>query len=416
MTMNARSRYALYIFLCFLTAPLYGQEATRMNNEGVEAFNQGEYNRAISLLEEAHGLDQRSEAIRRNLCNAYQKKAELLAGEREFTLAVQILKKATRVDPENISPLVQMGSYYLSQDRVADAIDVLESAIAITPGNLNAHELLGQAYYEDNDLYSARIQWDYVLALEPDRPGLQKRYEKAFREESVEQEFNRWKANHFTISYPKETSAQLRSAITSILERAYLDVGRALGGTYPPSPVQVVLYTFEQFTEATRMQGHVGAVYDGKIRSPLTDAEGEWIAEEELKRRLVHEYVHVVVRQIVGDKIPWWLNEGLAETLSKTLNAREVEQLRSMYEGEVSLPLAAMESAQMEQRGPDELRRAYLQAHATVDMLWNRYGRNKMLSFMRGLSKGDSPESVFQSIYRRNYAACEAEVAAQYLY
>ena len=75
-----------------------------------------------------------------------------------------------------------------------------------------------------------------------------------------------------------------------------------------------------------------------------------------------------------------------------------------------------MESTQMEQRGPDELRRAYLQAHATVDMLWNRYGRNKMLAFMRGLSRGDSPEEVFQSVYRRNYAACEAEVAARYLY
>ncbi|NLN91821.1 MAG: tetratricopeptide repeat protein [Candidatus Hydrogenedens sp.] len=414
--MKFRTLYIASLFLCLAPLPLQAQEATRMNNEGVEAFNQGEYSRAITLLEEAHALDQSSEAIRRNLCNAYQKKAELLAGDREFNLAVQILRKATKVDPKNISPLVQMGSYYLSQDRVSDAIDALENAIAITPGNLNAHELLGQAYYEDNDLYSARVQWDYVLALEPDRAGLQKRYDKAFREESVEQEFNRWKANHFTISYPRECPARLRSAITSILERAYLDVGRALGGSYPPSPVQVVLYTFEQFSEATRMEGHVGAVYDGKIRSPLTDADGEWIAEEELKRRLVHEYVHVIVRQIVGDKIPWWLNEGLAETLSKSLNAREIEQLRSIYEGDVALSLAAMESTQMEQRGPDELRRAYLQAHATVDMLWNRYGRNKMLAFMRGLSRGDSPEEVFQSVYRRNYAACEAEVAARYLY
>lgn len=397
------------------SASLHAQEGTRLNNEGVEAFNQGEYTRAITLLEEAHGLDQDSGAIRRNLCNAYQKKAELLAADREFHLATQILRKAVNVDPENISPLVQMGSYYLSQDRVPDAIEALESAIAIGPGNLNAHELLGQAYYEDNDLYSARIQWDYVLALEPDRPGLQKRYDKAFREEAVEQEFNRWKANHFSISYPKETSPRLRSAVTSILERAYLDVGRALGGTYPPSPVQVVLYTYEQFGQATRMEGHVGAVYDGKIRSPLTDADGEWIAEDELKRRLVHEYVHVIVRQIVGDKIPWWLNEGLAETLSKTFSAREVEQLKVIYTGGVSLSLAAMESAQMEQRGPDDLRRAYLQAHATVDMLWNRYGRNKMLSFLRSLSREDSAEEVFKSIYRRNYEACEAEVAAQYL-
>ena len=404
------------LFLCLAGAPLHAQEATVMNNEGVDAFNRGDFSRAVMLLEEALALDYSNTAIRRNLCNAYQKKAELLAAEREFTLATQILRKAVKVDAENASPFMQMGAYYLSQDKVADAIDALEEAIGLAPGNLMAHELLGQAYYEDNDLYSARVQCDYVLAVDPERPGLASRYEKAFREESVEQEFNRWKANHFIINYPKDTPARLRGAITTILERAYLDVGRALGGTYPPSPVQVVLYSFEQFGEATRMQGHIGAVYDGKIRSPLTDTDGEWIAEDELKRRLVHEYVHVVARQIAGDRLPWWLNEGLAETLSKSLVSRDIDQLKAIYNEDKALPLASMESAQMEHRSADDLRRAYLQAHATVDLLWNRYGRNKMLVFLRSLARGEESESAFKSIYRRNYETCQNEVAALYLY
>jgi len=290
----------------------------------------------------------------------------------------------------------------------------LEAAITLKPGDLDAHELLGQAYYMDNDLSSARAQWDYVLEMAPDRPGLQERYEKAFREESVEYDFNRWKSRHFRISYPQEVSDAMRANVFSILDRAYVEVGRKFGGIYPPPPIHVILYTAAQFSEATQMQGHVGAVYDGKIRAPLTDAQGNWLEEQELERRLTHEYVHVVVRYITGANVPWWLNEGLAEFMSKTLSTGDIQQLRDYFGAGNTLSLKAIEDNQINQRAPAALQSAYIQSHAVVELLWNRYGRTKMLAFLRSLGNGMGYEDAMQAVYRRSSALIERDLVGYY--
>lgn len=381
------------------------------NNRGVEAFKAGNFPLAIELLEQAYALAPESGLVRGNLCNAFQGQANELIVRKDYRSALPYLERAIKVDPENASPRVQLGSCYLNLAEVNAAIVQLEAAIDLTPGELNAHELLGQAYYMDNDLSSAREQWDYVLEMDPQRTELKKRYDKAFREESVEYDFNQWKSRHFRISYPPNIPAALRSTVSSILDRAYIDIGRALGGVFPPPPIHVILYTAEQFTEATRLEQHIGAVYDGKIRTPLTDAGGVWLPQEELERRLVHEYVHVVARSIAGDNMPWWVNEGLAETLSKSLSDTEKTRLGQACARSEVYSLAQLESNQVASFSPEALRLAYLQSHASIDFLWRRFGHSKMMSFLRALRSGTSGEAALQSVYRRNYARLEQDVA-----
>lgn len=395
---------------------LQAQEARPLeyNNKGVEAFNAGEYSQAISLLEQAYTLSPESEVVRRNLCNSYQGIANTHGLKKEFRKAVPYLERAVDIDPENASPRTQLGSYYLNLGDVSAGIRQIEEAIRIKPGDLNAHEMLGQAYYMDNDLASARIQWDYVLEMDPDRHELRKRYEKAFREESVEYDFNRWKSRHFSITYPPGVLPAVRSTVASVLDRAYIDIGRTLGGIYPPQPIYVVLYTAEQFTEATRLEGHIGAVYDGKIRSPLTDGNGAWLSQEELRRRLVHEYVHVAVRSIAGDKLPWWLNEGLAEALSRTFESDDAARLRELYASGTVYSFSQLSGSQVSSKNPEALRIAYLQSHAAVDLLWKRFGRARMMTFLRSLSSGMNTAQAFQSAYRRKLEDFEWELAAAF--
>ncbi|MCC7556289.1 MAG: hypothetical protein KO254_09315, partial [Methanoculleus marisnigri] len=71
-----------------------------------------------------------------------------------------------------------------------------------------------------------------------------------------------------------------------ILERAYTEVGRRFGGVHPPGPIQVRVYTADDFSRVTLLGEHVGAVYDGAIRLPLSDKTGQVLDEAELKRRL----------------------------------------------------------------------------------------------------------------------------------
>lgn len=404
----------LTVALMTASAPAAARHPSEYNNAGVSAYQANRFAEAISNFERALTLAPDSPVVQRNLCNAYQSHANELARQGDYRSAVQYLEHAIGIDPDNASPFIQLGSYYLRLDDVDAAIVRLETAIGLKPGDLDAHELLGQAYYMDNDLSSARAQWEYVLEMEPGRTNLAERYEKAFREESVEYDFNRWKSRHFRISYPPEVPNRLRANVFSILDRAYIDVGRKFGGIYPPPPIHVILYTADQFSEATQLDGHVGAVYDGKIRSPLTDADGAWLSEHELQRRLTHEYVHVVVRHIGGANVPWWLNEGLAETLSKTLTADDVDRLHALYAEGAAFALSQLTANQVNQQPPATLRLAYLQAHATVDLLWNRHGRGRIVALLQALSNGMPHEEAFQFIYRRSYAGIERDVAARY--
>lgn len=391
------------------------QSSVEFNNRGIEAYNQGQFRASIQYFEKAHEGAPDSPTVRRNLCNAYQALANETAVEGNIQQAVKHLEIAVGVEPDNPAPLVQLGSYYLRMEMVSDAIFRLEEAIELKPGELDAHELLGEAYYRDNDLASARAQWDYVIEMDPKRDALRQRYEKAFREESVEFDFNKSGSRHFKITYPKSVPLALRSKVLTILERAYMDVGRRFGSAYPPPPVQVVLYDAEQFSEATQLAEHVGAVYDGKIRAPLTDAKGEWLPEGELKRRLSHEYVHVVVRYVGGPNVPWWLNEGLAEALSRSLEASDTELLRQGYASNSVPTLAQLEGSQLERLDAATLRVAYSKSLATVNLLLTKYGQKRLNQVMADIASGMPTEQAIKRIYRRGYAALEEEVASSYL-
>lgn len=404
----------LYAFFLCVVEMATAQNAADFNNLGIASYNAGQFQAAIAYFEKAYELASENPTVRRNLCNAHQGEANRLAQQSDFAAAARHLELAIAVDPQNPAPLIQLGSYYLRLDMVSDAIFRLEEAIELKPGDLDAHELLGRAYYEDNDLPSARAQWDYVLAMAPDRPGLKELYAKAFREEAVESGFGRQTGKNFKISFPKEVPYQLRTTVLRLLESAYREIGRRLGDTYPPEQVQVVLYAADQFSEATQLGAHVGAVFDGKIRCPITDAEGRFLSEQELEKRLRHEYVHVLVRFIAGNKVPWWLNEGMAEVFSNTLEPEQAVMLSRAYAEGLAFKVSDLEGSQLQRLSPEALRLAYLQSQAAVQYLYERGGARKLVALLGAIGTGTPPEEALRVQYRRTYAQLDTELGKSY--
>lgn len=402
---------AIGLLLLALAPAALARTAVEFNKLGIDAYEAGRFTEALAYFEEAYELAPDNDTIRHNLCNAHQEVAREFDVAGKTPEAIRHLTLAIGINPQNPSPLVQVGSYHLKLNEVSNAIFRLEEAIELKPGLLDAHFLLGEAYYQDNDLPSARVQWDYVLEVKPDWPGLQEKYEKLFREVNVEQHFNSSATRHFQLSYPEGVTQSARFKILSILERAYADIGRKLGGVYPPETVKVILYSAEQFAEATQLDSHVGAVYDGKIRAPITDEKGQWLDEEELNRRLTHEYVHVALRHLVGPNMPWWLNEGLAETLSRRLDAPRLELLRRAYAEGLDFKLADLEGSQLNRLGPEALALAYAQAHATANLLWTRYGGQRVVPMLTRLKEGMPAQDALEKTFRKRYAALEQEVA-----
>jgi tetratricopeptide (TPR) repeat protein len=404
------------IAVCALAAcgRVAAQSAALSNDQGIAAYNSADYDTAIEHFQTALRGAPDSPVVRRNLCNAYQAAANNLAKTGKYSDAVKLLQSAVAADPAHPSPRIQIGSYLLRLRRVTEAVEHLEKAIELKPGDLDGHELLGQAYYEDNDVPSARAQWDYVLEMDPNRDELRQQYEKAFREESVEQNFNREGTRHFRISYPRAISKDSRSRVLTLLERARMDIGRNFGGVYPEEPIHVVIYSASQFSEATQLDAHIGAVFDGKIRVPLTDENGEALSPEELKKRLCHEYVHVVVRQMAGNNVPWWLNEGLAETFSGDLDERDTEVLQRAYAEGLDFSLADLETSQLSKLSPEVLSLAYTQSHATSEYLWVHFGQAKLAQLMADLATGLPAEEALRKNFRRTYATLQRDVAQAY--
>lgn len=388
------------------------QTSMEFNNMGVEFYQQRSFAKAVSNFRQAHRLEPENATIRINLANAYQAHAGDLAEKEKFTDAIASLEKALPLNAEDARPLLQLGAYFLHENMVQDAIFRLEEAIELAPEDVDAHFLLGEAYYKDNDASAALEHWEWVQGVEPDRPGLSDRMITARREDQVEKDFGDRASRHFHVTYAPEADTQLVRQVLTILEAAYRDIGRTLGHTYPPGPIQVSLYTLEEFSEAAQVDQHVGAIYDGnKIRCPVFDAEGEVVPRDELRRRLYHEYVHVIVQRLGKNRVPWWLNEGLAETFSRELGQDQIQLLQTAREKDYYFSLGQISDSQLDRLDTAQLTIAYRQSHATVAYLKKRFGVRRFSQLLKALGEGEDPEKALRSTFRYGYKTLELAVA-----
>jgi hypothetical protein len=178
--------------------------------------------------------------------------------------------------------------------------------------------------------------------------------------------------------------------------------------------VQVVLYDGEQFAEATQTSAHVGALFDGKIRAPITGKNGRFVQPQVLATRLTHEYVHVLVAQIGGGRAPWWLNEGLAEVFSREMDQNRERMLRRAYVTDRASSLIDLEARQLDQLEPEDLALAYAQAHATAQELWRAGGTEKTVKALKAMGDGVTAEEAIREAFGEDYAALQEKVKAAY--
>lgn len=382
-------------------------KAAELNTKGAQAYKAKDWETAIDSFTRALELAPENTVIRKNLCNAYHAAAIEFDKADRIADAISLLLSAVSVDPKNASPYIQLGACYLRLDHTRDAIASLETAIQLDPKNVDAHFLLGQAYYDDNDLSAALTQWEYVREVNPGRVGLKERMEAAYRHQALEQNNRQSSTEHFDVSYDPGTTGGDLGLVRSTCERAYREIGRRLGGVYPPTPIKVVLYTQNDFSKATLKGEHVGAVYDGKIRMPIKDKSGHTLPPDELERRIFHEYTHVVVKYWTGGNVPWWFNEGLAETFSKpALSDGDKALLADALAKGKLFDLRTIEDNQLTGVNGDNeeaLWLAYVQSHAVVRFLWTRYGVRHMTTFMNALAQKAPAEQALGAGYRLDY-------------
>jgi len=278
-----------------------------------------------------------------------------------------------------------IANFHLKDDRAAER--ELQRALELNPREKTAYQVLGEIAQRKDDLEAAATYWEKALELEPSNDALKARLARIRREQRTEKDFNRDVASHFSVKYEGREKIEAGRIVLRILEDAYGEVGRGLS-YYPDHEIAVILYSNQQFQDVTDAPGWSGGIYDGKIRIPIGGIEHETPG---LRKLLLHEYTHAVVRAIDPRRVPTWLNEGLAQYFEgREISTRQNEMLRQFAQAGKVPALAELEGSFLGLTGP-QASYAYLCSLSAVRHMVDRYGMYRVKMVLEELSSGADP-------------------------
>ncbi len=395
VTMNLTR--ALLVLLVLCPAVLAGpkEDAGDLNDQALAALKKGDHAEAIRLLGEARALLPLDETLRKNLAAVHARRGLLLAKKDEDEKALKDFKWATHYDPDQAAYRVNLALSYMSLKQFYEAKKEFERVLVKAPKNPDAQEHYGRLLYREGNLDGAIKAFKAALAADPKRKRVKTLLEKAERERKVESTMKKDIGANFAITFDGERSERVAREVMQLLESAYTVVGDALGH-YPRERVQVILYTKEQFRAATEAKSWVGGLYDGKIRLPVRGLRG---TEVQLKRTILHEYVHVVVRDL-APRCPIWLNEGLAQLLEgRSVVSSDRKAMAAESAGRL-LEMKALRRPFSTIKKSEEAELAYAQSHSMVAWLSRNRGAGSFGDFLRAMKSGKTPDKAFEHAFR----------------
>ena len=224
--------------------------------------------------------------------------------------AREAFSAAAEAQPRNASAWFGAGiaAYMLGQNSEAEA--ALTRALQVQSNLTEATVLLGDLQYRSGRIADALATYEAGLKHAPHEPRLTRNIAAWTAELKTESRFIESRGAHFRVLFEGPADQSLARRVVDMLETAYWRVGGVLT-VYPAEPVDVVLYTQQQFRDVTRSPSWAAGAYDGRIRIPVRGAADQ---AADLERVLTHEFVHALVASLAGRSVPVWINEGLATT------------------------------------------------------------------------------------------------------
>jgi tetratricopeptide (TPR) repeat protein len=293
-------------------------------------------------------------------------------------------------DDDDIDLQLCLAATCLTMSRYDRAEEIYRKVMETEPNNVQALRELGEIYYLRSDLEGAEILWSQAAALDPDDPALGKKLSTLRKEFSLEESSDIDENLHFKLVYDGGTTSVIGYDILEILDGAYYEIGNRLK-IYPKRQVSVSLLTKAAFYDITESPEWSAGWCGGQIKIPIANAKTDALGEI-----LVHEYVHAVLYDHVGNNCPWWFNEGLAQYLSKT-----EEQIKkaltpppdNRFSGKMVTRVTSTDVFQMDH---GEVTLAYAQALSAFAFLLDAYGETGLQLIIETMSQGIDFERSFE--------------------
>jgi len=299
------------------------------------------------------------------------------------------------------------GVAFLDAGDVAAALVEFEGAYALEGGAdsavlcANLAEALvrrARAAVEGGDFDGALADLERAIDLDPSRDDLAPLRERWQRERAVEADFARYSSQRFDLSFDGERSAILAGAQRAIdvLETAYGEFWLFFGHDVVArgERIAVVLYSPEQFHDLTGLGHWAGGAYDGRVRVPVADFDGD---EARWTNTLWHELAHAFLHDIAPRGLPGWLDEGLAQWLEPGSD-QAVAEARAALSPAALHALAALDGRFAELGDQGAIRRGYAQALAFVDHLVRMHGEYVVRELVAAPASGSDVSARFREL------------------
>ncbi len=212
---------------------------------------------------------------------------------------------------------------------------------------------------------------------------------------------NSWneRSNDFVKLFYHPEDAQNVSGLLETFKTVKPDLEEKLGVKLRYIPQIYVVSSQEEFDRAT------GGSLPGWSQGVSFPRGGQIVLKspsfshdiQTFNRTAVHELVHLMVAQKAGNRVPRWLNEGLAQLLAGEAQGKPLMPLsRALWAGKL-LALTSIEHVDQLEKTEAEL--AYLQSYHSTEFLLQEYGWETLRQLLQALGSGLSwDEALFQHL------------------
>jgi tetratricopeptide (TPR) repeat protein len=338
---------------------------------------------------------------------AHSAAADFLMGKGDSDGAIDHLREALALAPDNVAALLNLAILYLHNNQYTQALGPLEHARRVTPDSspvaADVAKLMGWAYSGANNLDRAIEEWKLSEKLRPDAE-VERALVKVERDRSEEENYREGETAHFALKYYGGANPDLAAEILRNLENDFNDLESQLNYS-PPEQIAVILYTQQAFADITQAPGWVGALNDGRLRIPV---QGLTSVTPDLARVLKHELTHSFVGQKTHGRAPTWLQEGIAQwmegkrssaTASSILGAASqgaLPNLRSLEGNWMGMPANAVALA-------------YPWSLAVIESVIQSGDVSDVDRLMDRIGASTSDEGAVREVLRTDYAGLEQQ-------
>lgn len=421
-------------------------QAFALNEEGLKLANSGQYQAAIEKLEAARELEPANATLRTNLYMIINAAAVKASNAKDNRTAEELYDKAAsredapyniymnygtfllnlgrvdeaahnldkalnmtgikRSDESNIR--LSLGAVYMKKGMYDEAVTVLEPA-AHNDKNAEAYFLIGKTQYSQGRFEQAIDALGEAVKCGKNGPAAKAAEEllkKVKKEGRVESKFENQSLHHFQVQFDGERRNDVKvDKAMQLLEEAYNGVGSYFN-YYPEAPTAVIIYSQNQFKEASDSPVWVAALYDGKIRLPLNDVVQN---SDNLKQLIFHEYTHAVIFHVAQGRCPVWLNEGFAQILEgNSVSDRQTAVLKKYLEKKQLFDMKSLEGSFMG-LSPAAAELAYAQALSFTNFAIEKIGQSQMIEALQLLGQGKSMSEIFTESMYTDYKKLQAD-------